>query len=604
MFLRRKKYKKHVEIFPDEILMDSANLPDFDQTRFEGKIEKPLEKKAFYGILIFFLSITGLFFIKTFQLQVVQGAFFKERSTNNSFKLRPLLPERGVIYDRKGIEIAWNGAVFQIVAEGESGKEIILDETGDWQEAEEKKKKAEQEGLYNYVRIEPASIRTYSENPGLAHVLGYIGHPSEKDLAGSKLPLEQLVGKEGLEKYYDSLLQGVSGLRLLERDSRGNVISENIQEEPVAGNKVVLSIDSAVQSQMFSSIKSVTETYGYKGGAGVIMDIETGEIISLASYPEYDPNILTAGKPAETITGYFQDKNRPFLNRAISGLYAPGSIIKPAMALAALNEKIISPEKQILSAGSISIKNPYNPELKSVFRDWKAHGWVDMREALAVSSDVYFYVVGGGYEGSKGLGIKKIEEYVKMFGFAEKTGIELHGEEDGTIPSPETKKKTEPKDPTWRIGDTYNASIGQGSFHITPIEMARYAAALASNGKMLKPKLVKGAAAEIDRTVEFPAEYYKIIKEGMRMCATEGTAGMLNVPYVKIAAKTGTAEIGAGKKYINSWVIGFFPYEKPKYAFALVMERGGHEVKISASYTMRQLTDWMSQNSREYFEVN
>ncbi len=605
MFGINKKTRKHPEIFPDEILMDSANIPDFDTARFEGKMEKPLGKNSFYGLLIFFLAVTGIFLIKTFQLQVVQGAFFKERSENNSFKLSPLLPERGVIYDRKGAQIAWNGAEFQIIAEDDNGKEFILSKTSDWQDAENQKKQTEQDGFYKYVRVEQASVRTYTDKPGLAHIIGYIGHPSEKDLLkNDKIPLEKLIGKEGIEKYYDNLLQGFAGIRLLEKDSKGSIISENIQKEPTPGNKITLAIDMDLQSQMFNIVKSAAEQYGYKGGAGIIMDVNTGEILSITSYPEYDPNILSQGGPTEKIQGFLQDKNKPFLDRAVGGLYAPGSIIKPAIALAALKEGVITPEKQILSTGSISIQNPYDPNLKSIFKDWKAHGWVDMRHALAVSSDVYFYEVGGGYEGLKGLGIKKIEEYVKMFGFGEKTGIDLLGEEDGTIPGPETKQKTEPKDPTWRIGDTYNASIGQGSFHITPIEMARYATALANNGKILEPRLIKDGATNVERTIDIPQEYFKVVQDGMRMCVQEGTAAALNVPYVKIAAKTGTAQVGTGNKNTNSWSIGYFPYENPKYAYVLVMEKGPTSNAIGASAVMRQVTDWMSINSPEYFAIN
>lgn len=606
MFSRRRKIKKMPNIFPDEILMDSANIHNFDTERFEGKMEKPLEKRAFYGILFFFIIIVGIYSSKVFDLQVIQGEYFKQRSIKNNLKLSPILAERGIFYDRKNREIAWNGAEFNIIAENENDKDVILTTIKDWQGAENMKKQLEQEGLYKYVRVEPTSVRTYTEKPGLSHILGYIGYPSEKDLTKEKgLPLEQLIGKEGLEKYYNNIVQGVTGLKLLERDSKGTVISESTQTKPEAGNKIVLSIDSELQSQMFNTIKSGADNYGYQGGAGIIMDVNTGEIISIVSYPEYDSNVLSRGEPAEKITEFFQNKNKPFLNRAVGGLYAPGSIIKPAIALGALNEKIISPEKQILSTGSISIQSPYDPNIKSTFKDWKVHGWVDMRHAIAVSSDVYFYVVGGGYEGSKGLGIKNIEKYVKMFGFGEKTGIDLLGEEDGTIPGPETKQKTEPKDPTWRIGDTYNASIGQGSFHITPIEMARYAAALANGGKILQPHMTKDTPANIIRTVDIPQEYFKIVQEGMRMCVADGgTAIALNVPYVKIAAKTGTAELGIAKKYTNSWSIGYFPYENPKYAFAVVMDRGIHKEAISASAVMRQVTDWMSINAPEYFNAN
>jgi penicillin-binding protein 2 len=226
-----------------------------------------------------------------------------------------------------------------------------------------------------------------------------------------------------------------------------------------------------------------------------------------------------------------------------------------------------------------------------------------MRKALAVSSDVYFYEIGGGFENISGLGIKKIEEYAKKFGFDSKTGIDLMNEAEGTVPNPEIKTKSNPDDPVWRIGDTYNASIGQGYFHVTPVEMAVYAAALANGGKMIQPHLIRDNSennSQAIRDLGIPQNYFRVVHEGMRMAVTEGTAAALNVPSVAIAAKTGTAEIGAAKKYVNSWVIGFWPYQNPKYAFTVVMEKGPYTNLVGAPFVMRQLIDWMSVNTPEY----
>ncbi len=273
------------------------------------------------------------------------------------------------------------------------------------------------------------------------------------------------------------------------------------------------------------------------------------------------------------------------------------------MALGALNEGVISPKKKIYDTGSISIPNPYFPDKKSVFYDWKAHGWVDMRKALAVSCDVYFYEIGGGFGGQKGLGIKKIGEYARMFGLGRKTGIDLNGEKKGTVPSPELKRK-KLKNAIWRIGDTYNASIGQGSFQVTPIQMAVYAATLANGGKILRPHLIKSASGDdfMKRKIDIPNRYFQIVKEGMRMAVLDGTASGLNISSVKIAAKTGTAEIGTSKKYVNSWVIGFLPYDNPKIAFAIVLEKGPAKNLVGALYAARQLFDWMAFNAPEYFK--
>ena len=191
-------------------------------------------------------------------------------------------------------------------------------------------------------------------------------------------------------------------------------------------------------------MESVARERNFEGGAAVVIDVSGGNILAMASVPEYSSKVLSEGGPEDLINGYINNKNKPFINRAISGLYAPGSVVKPFVALAALSEGIISPEKKIFSAGKISIPNPFFPDKKTVFKDWKAHGWVDMRQALAVSSDVYFYEIGGGFEDVKGLGINKIYEYAKKFGLGEKTGIDLLGEAEGTVPSPQVKEKIIP----------------------------------------------------------------------------------------------------------------------------------------------------------------
>ncbi|KKR75759.1 MAG: Cell division protein ftsi/penicillin-binding protein 2, partial [Parcubacteria group bacterium GW2011_GWE2_40_8] len=309
-------------------------------------------------------------------------------------------------------------------------------------------------------------------------------------------------------------------------------------------------------------------------------------------------------KPADKINAFLTDDHKPFLNRAISGLYAPGSVVKPMVAIAALNEGIISPDKQIFSSGSISVQNPFYPEIKSVFKDWKAHGWVDMKRALAVSSDVYFYEIGGGYEEIRGLGINKLEEYAKMFGLGDGTGIDLPSEASGVVPSQEVKKQNNPGDPLWRIGDTYISSIGQGYFLSTPLEIAVYTAAIANNGILLKPKIVKDEnLSEYDgKKIKIPDEYFKIVKEGMRMAVTGGTAQGLSRPEVKIAAKTGTAETGAGKRFIHSWIMGFFPYENPKYIFTMLLENGPAGTTTGAPYATSRLLDWIAKNAPEYFE--
>lgn len=333
------------------------------------------------------------------------------------------------------------------------------------------------------------------------------------------------------------------------------------------------------------------------------MDIKTGELLALTSYPEYNPSILSNGKDKKVISSYFSDKRKIFLNRAVSGLYTPGSIVKPFVAYGALAEDIISPIKQILANGSISIPNPYFPEKKSVFKDHGSFGYVDMAKAIAVSSDVYFYEIGGGFQDQKGLGIVNIDKYARMFGLADKTGIDLGGEKSGTIPTPEWKAKTFNGE-IWRVGDTYNTAIGQYGFQVTPLQMARAVAGIASEGVLPTPHLRLADDSFEAKKVTIPIDQEKInvVKNGMRKAVTEGTATALNLPSVKVAAKSGTAQIGVGNTNTNSWIVGFFPYENPKYSFAILMERGPKQASGNATRVMSEVVDFMSVNTPEYIK--
>ena len=552
----RKKYDH--KIYPDEIFLDSKNISGFDTSQFEGRLEKPIGKKTFIymGALIGFL---GLFFVsRIFFLQIFEGEKFTARSERNSFKKENIIPLRGAINDINEAPLVWNG----------------------------------EEG------------RMYADIPGLGHIMGYTGLPSKEDFKKKPdIPSENMVGKDGIEGKYDEILRGILGVKLTERDSQGNPVSESVQVLPQNGQNLTLTIDSKVQSYLYTAMESVARERNFEGGAAVVMDVSDGNILAMANVPEYSSKVLSEGGPASLINGYINDKNKPFLNRTISGLYAPGSVVKPFVALAALNEGLISPEKKIFSAGQISIPNPFFPDKKSIFKDWKAHGWVDMRHALAVSSDVYFYEIGGGFEDIKGLGINKIYEYAQKFGLGRKTGIDLEGEAKGTVPNPQVKEKNNPADPLWRVGDTYISAIGQGYFLTTPIEMAVYASSIANNGKIVVPRLVKNENFYLEvpqKNTGIPEEYFKIIKEGMRMAVTEGTAQGLSYPDLKIAAKTGTAEVGGKKNFSHSWIIGFYPYENPKYAFAAVLEKGPAGNTIGAPFAMKQFFDWLKLYHPEY----
>ncbi|OGD66729.1 hypothetical protein A2442_01205 [Candidatus Campbellbacteria bacterium RIFOXYC2_FULL_35_25] len=562
VFFSRKslKSKRGGEIYPDEIFLDSSNLPDFDTQQFEGRIEKPISKKAIFSLGFFFVCILFIFSFKLFILQIKEGNQYLIRGEDNRLEHSVIFSERGIVYDKKDVELIWN----------------------------------------TFDEEEPYAIRNYIEKDGLAHLLGYVSYPLE-DSSGNFYQIET-IGKDGVENYFNSKIKGENGLKIIEVDALQNIKSESVIKPPKNGENITLTIDSELQSHLYSFIKNLSKDVGFKGGAGVIMNIKNGEILAMSSYPEYNSNILSNSGDKNEIANYIGNKNNPFLNRVTSGLYTPGSIVKPFMALGALTEGVITPDKQILSTGSISLPNPYYPELKSVFKDWKVHGWVDMRRALAVSSDVYFYEIGGGFEGQKGIGILKINEYMKMFGFEQVTGGEVIDEQKGVIPNPEWKKEMFDGE-EWTVGNTYHTVIGQYGFQVTPLQVVRAVSALANNGIMLTPVITASSTKNVglSKTMPIDDKSFEIVKEGMRDAVTEGTAQGLNVGFIKIGAKTGTAELGVSKKYVNSWVVGFFPYDNPKYAFAVIMEEGPKENTIGGLYVMRQLLEWMNINRPEYF---
>lgn len=547
------------EINPEEIFIDSTNLPQFDTHQFEGRFEKPIAKHTIFIVVGLFVLIGGSFVSRLWFLQVKKGEAYAERSEINRLDHIDIFANRGVIFDRNGVELASN---------------VTYEEGQDF------------------------TKRNYAEIAGISHLIGYVKYPT-KDKSGFYFR-DSYIGQDGIEKAYNDVLSGKNGVRIVETDALGSITSQSTIRPPQDGQSITLTIDSRLNDQIYKIMSQTSADYGFTGGAGVIMDVHTGEMLALTSFPEYSSTFLAEGD-TRAISQYQNDPKNPFLNRAISGLYTPGSIVKPVMAMGALTEGIIDPYKQILSTGSISIPNPYYPDKPSVFKDWKAHGWVDMRHALSVSSNVYFFAVGGGYEDQKGLGISNIEKYLRTFGLGEETGVPLSHENHGIIPNPEWKKKVFNGD-DWRTGDTYNTAIGQYGMQFTPIEIVRYIASLANDGQLLTPRLVEDSSKTEVKETGLNKDYFKIIKEGMRLSATEGIAAGLNVSYVKVAAKTGTAELGSRKEFVNSWSVGFFPYDNPRYAFAILMEKGPRSNTIGATYVMRQLLDWMNQNTPEYFK--
>lgn len=555
-----KKKRKTNFVEPDEIFLDSRNLPSFDRQQFEGRIETPIRKRAVFFTGLIFCIIFLSFTVKLFSLQVKNGDDYTSLAMRNSLSNEPIFATRGVIYDRVGELLAWN--------EGE-------------------------------ITLEEFAKRKYISDSGFSHILGYVSYPS-KDTSGY-FWREEYIGRDGVEDIYNDTLSGVNGKLLTERDVSGEKLSESQTIDPVSGENLTLSLDARLNRILYNNIVALAQSSGYVGGAGIIMDVKTGELIALTSYPEYDNNSVSSDN--SLYQKYNNDSRKPFLNRAISGLYTPGSIVKPYVALAALKEGVVTPETMIASHGSITIPNPYSPENPSVFSDYRPdNGVVDLRHALAVSSNIYFYNVSGGYKTQKGVGIQKIKDYLSQFGIGSPTGIVLKGEAKGVIPDPEWKEKTFSGDP-WRLGDTYNTAIGQYGFQVTPIQMARAVSAIANGGKVLQPQIVKTDAPILQSQIEINEDHLQAVRDGMRMAVTyeRGTAIRLNQLKTHVAVKSGTAEVGISKKSVNSWTTMFFPYENPRYALVITMERAPGN-PAGAIYAAYDTISWIENNTPEYVE--
>lgn len=492
-------------------------------------------------------------------LTLVRGTAYAELSEKNRLEQSYVFADRGILEDRNGNKLAYDSH--------ESG--------------------------------EPFARRIYAPYRGLGTVLGYTRAPA-KDSTGFYYQ-DRYIGAEGVEKAFDARLVGVNGEKLSETDALGTIVAESTIAQPKPGETIRLSIDADLTQELYDAIAQRAQESGFSSGAAAFMDIETGELIALTSYPTYDPQTMTDKKDQAAIRAYLKDPRMPFLNRATTGLFTPGSIVKPFFALGALEENIINPLKSIYSSGQLVVPNPYDPERPSIFKDWKKHGYVDMREAIAVSSDEYFYTIGGGVPGQEGLGISRIEKYAKLFGFGSPTGIEGFSEKAGTVPNPAWKAENFPDDPTWRLGNTYHTAIGQYGFQITPLQALRATAALANGGFLVTPTIEAGKKGAKQKVNVDPA-HVRIVAEGMRRSAEHGTAKALNVNYIEIAAKTGTAEQGVAKDRVNSWVIGFFPYERPKYAFVILLERGPSANLFGSPGVARLIFDWMWQHDSPYLK--
>lgn len=626
---------------PEEIFMDAHNAPGFSRESAEGVILHTISDRPFF---IFFVVLSaGLIALagKLAYLEVAHGGDYTKRSEQNQFFVVRSPAERGIVYDRNRKLVALNEPAFTLVFRKKSvvdlseaksiletmarfahksfddmlvengispaqkfdpsllPHEVIVAEGLNRDDALEFQSQSD---FFPGAELAQDFLRVYPYGPSLTGVLGYVG----RDFVGGDTQANIMMGKVGIELYYDNALRGVSGKKAIEINAKGQFQGEHASEDGKPGNAVVLNIDAEFQDFAYRELQNYLRQAGKRAGAVVVSDPRDGSILALTSFPGVDGNLFKKGMSQTEFQRMTRDPASPFLNRAISALYPAGSTIKPMLASAALEEKIIDPARQIFDEGFISIPNPYKPGEESIFKDWKALGWVDMRRALAYSANVYFYTIGGGYRDIQGLGVSRIKKYLSLFGFGENSGIDMTGEKAGVIPDPDWKIIKHPEDPIWRLGDTYHISIGQGDMQVTPLQINMATAAIANWGTLFEPRVVKtifddrensvAEFAPVARRANFVShDSLKIVREGMRMAVTEGSASALSGVAVPIAGKTGTAETGRIKGETHAWFTGFAPYDNPEIAITVFVERGG-EGSLMAVPIARDILSWWAEN--------
>jgi penicillin-binding protein 2 len=577
-----------------------------------------------------FLMLLVLLGLRLWQLQVRDGLYYQDLARDNRTRSIMLEPARGLLYDRNGELLANNIPSFQLYVSLEDiqNREALIARLPEFvdidrQEVADKLSKKNRRGRIKIkagitlkevalieshrldlpgVVIQPEYQRHYPLGTSASHVLGYVGEISEsqlKDPEFSDLQQGRIIGQYGVERTFDAYLLGEPGEEIIEVDALGYPKRSLSVQRPLAGNDLYLTLDIRLQ-------RLAEDLLGEEAGAIVALDPWNGDVLALASKPGFNPNDVSGGISARDWQQFIQDTRHPLTNRAIQGQYPPGSVFKIIMAAALLETQTLSAQESISCHGTF-------PFGKRIFRDWRAggHGQVDLTKALAESCDVYFYKAGNQ------LGIDTIATYARLFGLGEKTGITLPSERSGLVPSSEWKRKA--KREPWYPGETISISIGQGFLTVTPIQMAKVAAIVATNGRVVQPRLFK--ASRLRRTgnlkeepgtsiqqLAIPPITFAHIKEGLAAVVTKGTAQRAKSDRVSIAGKTGTAQVVAlkpdGDKDKNkelqkefrdhAWFVAFAPLEHPKIAVAVLVEHMGHGGSASAPLAKTLIEAFMS----------
>ncbi|PIS09565.1 hypothetical protein COT75_00955 [Candidatus Beckwithbacteria bacterium CG10_big_fil_rev_8_21_14_0_10_34_10] len=498
---------------------------------------KPIYFKIFLSFIFFFL-LSRLFY-----LQIVKGEENLSSSRENRIKLVKTPALRGVIYDTEGKILVRN----------------------------------QENGRY-YLYPQETS-----------HLLGYVGEATEEEIKKYQLSLGDLIGKMGIEKQYDDVLRGKNGGVLIETDALGNEIREVKKIEPQTGTDIYLNLNLDLQKKALDLLKD-------KKGAIIVTQPKTGAVLALVSSPSFNPNLFTLkaenednassfeDKRNEEITKLFENSAQPMFNRAIAGLYPPGSTFKIVTAIAGLEEKKISKETKVEDTGEIKVgEYTYG---NWYFRQYgQKEGELDLVKAIQRSNDIYFYKVG------EWLGIGKLNSWSKYFGLGQKSEIDLPFEASGLVPSPRWKKEV--KTEGWYLGDTYITAIGQGNLQLTPLQVNQLSSVIAANGQLCQPTILKSKPSScLDLKIKL--ENLDLVKKGMiEVCQKGGTAfPFFDFPF-KTACKTGTAEIGLKEdEKTHAWFTVFAPADNPEVVMTVLIEEGGEGSADAAPLAKALLEYW------------
>ncbi len=556
-----------------------------------------------------------------FKLQIVNGSRYAGLAEGNRLREQVVYAPRGQILDRHGAVLAANVASFQLVAFPyllpkdaaartqlyqlvaagldlpiakltrqidapglTSSQPVLIAEHIAYSKALKLEQRLPDGSGFS---LDGVPLRRYASGSGLANILGYVGRVSQANLKDHPdLSPVDFIGEDGVEAEYDQLLRGTNGVTDTEVDALGRPLRTLRAQGITPGRNLKLTIDLGLQRAFAAAIARNMKIAHVKRAEGVAVDPNTGEVLAMVSLPSYDDNLFSRGITNAAYHRLASDPNQPLLNRVIAGGYPSGSIIKPFHLAGALQEHVVTPDTVINDHGSITVHSVYDPSASFTFYGYVHSGLgpVNAVRAIALSSDIYFYTVGGGYENFKGLGVDRLTKYYKLFGLGAATGIDLPGETPGLVPTPAWKKRTTGED--WFIGDTYNISIGQGDLLVSPLQMAMATATVANGGKLLKPYILDDGSdqTKLVRQGFIDSDHLAVVREGMRevIGGTTNPAVFAGVP-VTVAGKSGTAETDPKTGELpHAWYESFAPFNHPQIAFALLMEQGSFGSQFAA----------------------